>query len=84
MLLFQGDLKPALASFQTQLSATDHPSAAAGLLLCAAVSGAGDAVAALLADRWERRRDAALVLWRAAWICAANGSAQGLGAARPG
>ncbi len=78
MLLFQGELKPAADRFQTQLGATDSPSAAAGLLLCAAVMGAGDAVAALLTDRWTRRRDAGLVLWRAAWICAANGSDQGL------
>ncbi|RVU36193.1 hypothetical protein EOI86_13290 [Hwanghaeella grinnelliae] len=76
--LFRGDLKQAAERFQTQLTATDDPGAAAGLLLCAAVMGAGDAVAALLSDRWTRRRDAAAVLWRAAWICAVNGSDQGL------
>lgn len=76
--LFRGALKQAAERFQTQLAANDDPSAAAGLLLCAAVMGAGDAVAALLADRWTRRRDAAAVLWRAAWICAVNGSEQGL------
>jgi len=78
MMLFRGDLKTAAGRFQALLNATDDASAAAGLLLCAAVMGAGDAVAALLADRWTRRRDAAAVLWRAAWICAANGSDQGL------
>ncbi len=78
MMLFRGELKPAAERFQAQLTATDDPSAAAGLLLCAAVMGAGGAAAALLADRWDRRRDAGLVLWRAAWICAVNGSDQGL------
>lgn len=76
--LFRGALKPAAERFQTQLAANDDPAAASGLLLCAAVMGAGDAVAALLSDRWDRRRDAAAVLWRAAWICAVNGSDQGL------
>ena len=78
MILFRGDSKTAAGRFQTLLNATDDAAAAAGLLLCAAVMGAGDAVSSLLTDRWTRRRDAAAVLWRAAWICAANGSDQGL------
>lgn len=76
--LFRGDLKPAVDRFQAEVAARDTASAAAGLLLCAAVMGANDAVASTLKDRWDRRRDAALVLWRAAWICAANGSDAGL------
>jgi|GEM_PF-3591928 len=78
LYLFNGDLKRATASFRSQLTANDGASAAAGLLLCAAVMGAVGAVIALLSDRWERRRDAGLVLWRAAWVCALNGSDTGL------